>query len=159
MKKDRKIETSSSESEETDNNLDQDLINLGGELSSRIVAFEQNTIRRQIIKSKLAKKWQVFTLPIILVNRPPVHPTKRQRPLEICEPHNVYVQNLKQKMKINTHATMVPYLVMVDLVECSHVNVFDFTKPREISLFCNWMLTLCRGSKKARNGASSDLFF
>ena len=56
MKKDRKIETSSSESEETDNNLDQDLINLGGELSSRIVASKQNAIRRQIIKSKLVKK-------------------------------------------------------------------------------------------------------
>ena len=45
MKKPRKEESSSSKSEETDINIEQDLVTPGGELSSGIVALKQNEIR------------------------------------------------------------------------------------------------------------------
>ena len=37
----------------------------------------------------------------------------------------MHVQNLMKKMKINPHATVVSFLVMVDPVECSNVDAFD----------------------------------
>ena len=75
---------------------------------------EQNKIRENIAKTKLVRKGQLFHLPICSIHRPPVDPESGRRPLEIREPHAVHVQNLKRKMKINPHATIVPFLVMVD---------------------------------------------
>ena len=48
----------------------------------------------------------------------PVDPETGRRLLVIREPHVVHVQNLKSKMKINPHATIVPFLVMVDPDQC-----------------------------------------
>ena len=92
-------DTNSSNSEES-KEPERELVTPGGELSSGIVASEQNTIHRQIMKSELAKKGHIFTFPITLINRPPVDPIIEQRPLAIREPHNMHVQNLKMKMKI-----------------------------------------------------------
>ena len=111
------------------------LVTLGGELSSGIIFSEQNTIRRQIMKSKFVKKGQIFTLPIALVNRPPVDPSTGRSPLEIREPHNMHVQNLKKKMKINPHATVVPFLVMVDPAQCSIVDDFDISNPEKYQYY------------------------
>ena len=40
----------------------------------------------------------------------------------------MHVQNLKKKMKINPHATVVPFIVMVDLEECETIEDFDIRK-------------------------------
>ena len=135
VKKARKEETSSTESDVPDNTSDKDLVTPGGELSTGIIESEQNTIRRQIIKSKLVKKGHIFTLPITLVHRPPIDPATGRRPLEIREPHNMHVQNLKKKMKINPHATVVPFLVMVDPVQCSSIAEFDISNPEKYRYF------------------------
>ena len=135
IKKTRQEEESSDESDELDNTSDKDLVTPGGELSSGIIASEQNTIRRQIMKSKLVKKGHIFTLPITLVNRPPIDPATGRRPLEIREPHNMHVQNLKKKMKINPHATVVPFLVMVDPLQCSVIDDFDISNPEKYQYF------------------------
>ena len=37
----------------------------------------------------------------------------------------MHVQNITKKMRINSHSTMVPFLVMVNLMECSNVDAFD----------------------------------
>jgi hypothetical protein len=87
------------------------------------------------MKSKLVKKGHIFTLPITIINRPPFDPTTGRRPLEIREPHNLHVQNLKKKMKINPHATVVPFLVMVDPVQCGDVDEFDITNPEKYNYF------------------------
>ena len=135
IKKPQREESSSSDSEESDRVSDKDIVTPGGELSSRIVASEQNAIRRQISKSKLVKKGHIFTLPITLVNRPPIDPISGRRPLEIREPHNLHVQNLKKKMKINPHATVVPFLVMVDPDQCANVHDFDISNPEKYQYF------------------------
>jgi hypothetical protein len=135
-KKKQQKEESSSTSDESENNiLATEVVTPGGELSSGIIASEQNTIRRQIMKSKLVKKGHIFTLPITIINRPPFDPTTGRRPLEIREPHNLHVQNLKKKMKINPHATVVPFLVMVDPVQCGDVDEFDITNPEKYNYF------------------------
>ena len=135
IKKSRRDESTSAESDDSDGVLDKELVTPGGELSSGIVASEQNTIRRQIIKSKLVKRGHIFTLPITLVNRPPLDPVSGRRPLEIREPHNLHVQNLKKKMKINPHATVVPFLVMVDPQQCAAINDFDISNPEKYQYF------------------------
>ena len=135
IKKTQREETSSSSSGDSDEVPGQELVTPGGELSSGIVPSEQNAIRRQIIKSKLVKKGHIFTLPITLVNRPPVDPETGRRPLEIREPHNLHVQNLKKKMKINPHATVVPFLVMVDPQQCEAISEFDISNPEKYQYF------------------------
>ena len=135
IKKPPRQESSSSDTEESEQASDKDVVTPGGELSSGIVASEQNAIRRQISKSKLVKKGHIFTLPITLVNRPPVDPVSGRRPLEIREPHNLHVQNLKKKMKINPHATVVPFLVMVDPDQCDNVNDFDISNPEKYQYY------------------------
>ena len=94
------------------------------------------------MKSKLVKKGQNFTFPMTLVNRPPIDPSTRRRSLEIREPHNMHVQNLKKKMKINPHATVVPFLVMVDLAQCSTVDDFDISNPGKYQYYVLEALTL-----------------
>ena len=135
IKKTQREETSSSSSGDSDEVPGQELVTPGGELSSGIVPSEQNAIRRQIIKSKLVKKGHIFTLPIILVNRPPMDPETSRHPLEIREPHNLHVQNLKKKMKINPHATVVPFLVMVDPQQCATINEFDISNLEKYKYF------------------------
>ena len=135
IKKAQREESSASDSEDGEPMSNTELVTPGGELSSGVVASEQNAIRRQIIKSKLVKRGHIFTLPITLVNRPPVCPATGRRPLEIREPHNLHVQNLKKKMKINPHATVVPFLVMVDPNQCESVNEFDINNPEKYQYF------------------------
>ena len=72
-------------------------------------------------------KGHIFTLPITLVNRPPLDPDTGRRPLEIHEPRNPHVQNLKKKKKINPRVTVVPFLVMVDPQQCATINDFDIS--------------------------------
>jgi hypothetical protein len=86
------------------------------------------------MKSKLVIKRYIFTLPITIINRPPVDATTG-RTLEIRESINLHVQNLKTKMKINPHATVVPFLVMADPTQCGDVDDFDITNPKKYNLF------------------------
>ena len=104
--------------EEEEEEAELEVVALGGHLSSGMLTSEQNRIRENIAKKKLVRKGQLFHLPICSIHRPPVDPESGRRPLEIREPHAVHVQNLKSKMKINPHATVVPFLVMVDPDQC-----------------------------------------
>ena len=97
----------------------------GAELASGVLSSEQNKIRRELMQKKLVRKGQVFNLPITHIHRPLVDVNTGRRPLEIREPHRMHVQNLKKKMKINPHATVVPFIVMVDPDECSAIEYFD----------------------------------
>ena len=107
----------------------------GAELSSGVLSSEQNKIRRDIIHTKLVRKGQVFNLPITHIHRPPLDENTGRRPLEIREPHKLHVQNLKKKMKINPHATVVPFIVMVDPLECTKLEDFDVKKHDQYNYF------------------------
>ena len=98
----------------------------GGQISYGVLTLEQNQIRENIVKTKHCKG-QLFHLPITSIQRPPIDPLTGRRPLEIREPHVVHVQNLKSKMKINPHATVVPFLVMVDQEQCPTVADFNYS--------------------------------
>jgi hypothetical protein len=87
------------------------------------------------MKSKLIKKGHIFTLPITIINWPPIDPTIGRRTLEIREPHNLHIQDLKKKMKMNSHAIVVTFLVMVDLAQCGDVDDFDITNPEKYNYF------------------------
>ena len=65
IKKTQREESSSTDDEENEDLPERELVTPGGELLLGIVVSEQNTIRRQIIKSKLVKKGHIFTLPIL----------------------------------------------------------------------------------------------
>ena len=78
------------------------------------------------MKTKLVRKGQLFHLPIYSIQQPPIDPVTGRWALEIREPHSVHVQNLKSKMKINPHATVVPFLVMVDPDQCPTVADFKY---------------------------------
>ena len=95
-------------------------------MSSSILSSEQNHIKENIAKNKLVRKGQLFHLPICLIHKPPVDLETGRRPLEIREPHVVHVQNLKTKMKINLHATVVPFLIMVDPDQCPTTTDFKY---------------------------------
>ena len=77
---------------------------------------------------KLVRKGKVFNLPITHIHRPPMDAKTGRRTLEIREPHKLHVQNLKKKMKINPHATVVPFIVLVDPNECASIEDFDGRK-------------------------------
>ena len=62
-----------------------------------------------------------------LINRPPVDAIRGRRPLEIRAPHNLHIQNLKKKMKINPHAT-------VGLENKSKAD-FDVSNPKKYQYF------------------------
>ena len=80
------------------------------------------------------RKGQLFHLPITSIQRPPIDTLTRRRPLEIREPHVVHVQNLKSKMKINPHATVVPFLIMVDQNQCLTVADFKYSSFDDYTL-------------------------
>ena len=107
----------------------------GAELASGILSSEQNNVRRALMQKKLVRKGQVFNLPITHIHRPPIDEKTGRRPLEIREPHRMHVQNLKKKMKINPHATVVPFIVMVDPEECSDTESFDVRKHDQYNYF------------------------
>ena len=107
----------------------------GAELASGILSSEQNKIRRELMQRKLVRKGHVFNLPITHIHRPPVDEKTGRRPLEIREPHRMHVQNLKKKMKINPHATVVPFIVMVDPEECPTIESFDVRKHDQYNYF------------------------
>ena len=104
-------------------------------LSSGVLTFEQNRIRENIAKTKLVRKGQLFHLPICSIHQPPVDPESGRRPLEIREPHAVHVQNLKSKVKINPHATLVPLLVMVNLDQCPTVADFKYKSTYDYTYY------------------------
>ena len=45
--------------------------------------------------------------------------------------HKLHVQNLKKMMKINPHAIVVPFIVMVDPIECASVQEFVVKKHEQ----------------------------
>ena len=45
------------------------------------------------------------------------------------------MQNLKSKMKINLHATVVPFLVMVDLDQCPTTVDFKYRSADDYSYY------------------------
>ena len=47
----------------------------------------------------------------------------------------MHIQNLKKKMKINPHATMMPFIVMVDPNECGSIEEFDVRKHNQYNYF------------------------
>ena len=55
--------------------------------------------------------------------------------MEIRETNKLHVQNLKKKMKINPHATVVPFIVMVDPDECSKLEDFNVRKHNQYNYF------------------------
>ena len=55
--------------------------------------------------------------------------------MEIREPHKLHVENLKKKMNINPHATVVPFIVMVDPLECAELEDFDVKKHDQYNYF------------------------
>ena len=94
--------------------------------SSGILTSELNRIRENIVKTKLVHKGQLFHLPICFIQQPSIDPETWRQALEIREPHLVHVQNLKRKMKINPHATVVPFLVVADLEQSSTIAYYTY---------------------------------
>ena len=47
----------------------------------------------------------------------------------------MHIQNLKKKMKINPHATVVPFIVMVYPKECPTIEAFDVRKVDQYNYF------------------------
>ena len=132
----KKKVTKLSESESSSSTDDEEARKTPGvELPSGVLYFDQNKIRREIKQKKLVWKGQVFNLPITHIHRPPIDEKSRCRPLEIREPHKLHVQNLKKKMKINPHATVVPFIVMVDPDECSCLEDFDVRKHDQYNYY------------------------
>ena len=87
------------------------------------------------MQKKLLEKGQVFNLSIIHIHQPPVDVKSGRRQLEIREPRKLHVQNLKKKMKINPHATIVPFIVMVDPEECATIDAFDVRKHEQYNYY------------------------
>ena len=134
--KKKKSKLSESESESSSSTDDEETRTTpGAELASGVLSSDQNKIRREIMQRKLVRKGQVFNLPITHIHRPPVDDKTGRRPLEIREPHKLHVQNLKKKMKINPHATVVPFIVMVDPDECSRLEDFDVRKHESYNYY------------------------
>ena len=80
------------------------------------------------MQKKLVRKGLVFNLHITHIHRLPIDARTRRRTLEIREPHKLHTQNLKNKMKINPNATVMPFIIMVDPVECATIEEFDVRK-------------------------------
>ena len=133
--KKRKV-TKMSESEDSSSTEEEDNRSTpGAELASGVLSSDQNKIRREIMQKKLVRKGQVFNLPITNIHRPPMDAKTGRRTLEIREPHKLHVQNLKKKMKINPHATVVPFIVMVDPNDCASIQDFDVRKHDQYNYF------------------------
>ena len=91
------------------------------------------------MQKKLVRKGHVFNLPITHIHRSPVDDKTGRRSLEIREPHKLHVQNLKKKRKINPHATIVPFIVIVDPNECSCLEYFDVRKHESYNYYVIWV--------------------
>ena len=46
-------------------------------------------------------------------------------PLEVRAPHSLHVKILKAKMKINPHAIIVPFIVLVYPTQCPNKSSFE----------------------------------
>ena len=119
----RKNVTKMSESEDSRTTDEED--SPGAELASRIPSSDQNKIRREMMQN----------LPITHIHRPLVDAKTGRRPLEIREPHKLHVQNQKKKMKINLHATVVPFIVMVHPKECANIDTLDVRKHAQYNYY------------------------
>ena len=132
----KKKVTKMSESEDSSSTEEEDhRSTLEAELASGILSSDQNKIRKEIMQKKFVRKGQVFNLPIISIHRLPMDAKTGRTKLEIREPHKLHVQNLKKKMKINPHAIVVPFIVMVDPKECASVQDFDVRKHDQYNYF------------------------
>ena len=69
------------------------------------------------------------------LHRPPIDPEIGRRTLEVRPPHALHVSNLKAKMKINPFANVVPFLVMVDPVQCPDKSSFNRNKLNTYNYF------------------------
>ena len=115
-----------SESEDSSSTDEEDnRSTLGAELASRVLSSDQNKIRREMMQN----------LPITHIHRPLVDAKTGRRPLEIREPHKLHVQNQKKKMKINLHATVVPFIVMVHPKECANIDTLDVRKHAQYNYY------------------------
>ena len=94
------------------------------ELASGVLSSNQKKLRRVMS----------ITSPS-LTSRPPINAKTGRRTLEIREPHKLHVQNLKEKLKINPHSIVVPFIVMVDPIECAFVEEFDVRKHDQYNYF------------------------
>ena len=112
-----------------------DEVTTGAKLESGVLSSEKNYIRTELMQRKLVRKGHVFNLPITHIHRPPVDVKTGRRQLEIREPHRMHVQNLKKKMNLNPHATVVPFIVMVDPEECPTIEAFDARKHYQYNYF------------------------
>ena len=81
------------------------------------------------------RKGQLFHLPITHIHRPPIDENIGRRPLEIREPHKLHIQDLKRKININPHATIVPFIVIVDPDECSSLGDFNVRKHDQYNYY------------------------
>ena len=95
-------------------------------LKTTTIIFRTKSYQREHCENKPVRKGQLFHLPICSIHRLLVDPESRRRPLEIREPHAVQMQILKSKMKLNPHATVVPFLIMVDPNQCPIVADFKY---------------------------------
>ena len=126
----KKKETKMSESEYSSSTNEEEMwATPRTELASSVLSSEQNKLRREIMQKKLVRN-----LPIINIHRPPID-AKTGRTLEIRESHKLHVQNLRKKMKINPHANVVPFIVIVDPTECASVEEFDVRKHDQYNYF------------------------
>ena len=121
--------------DEEEGDQEQEIVAPRGQISYGVLCFEQNWIRENIVKTKLVLKGQLFHLPIFSIHRPPIDPAIGRHPLEIREPHAMHVQNLKSKMNINPHATVMPFLVMVDSKQCPTVADFKYSFADDYSYY------------------------
>ena len=48
-----------------------------------------------------------------------------RQPLEVRAPHTLHVKIKKAKMKINPHAIVVPFIVLVDPAQCPNKSSFE----------------------------------
>ena len=81
------------------------------------------------------QKGQLFHVPISSIQRPAINPEMGRRMLEISEPYAVHVQNLKSKLKINPHVTVVPFLVMVDPEQCPTIVDFKYSSSNDYTYY------------------------
>ena len=108
------------------------------EVSQKKVSVEvggEELPNREITQKKLVRNNLVFNLPITHIHKPPIDARTIRRTLEIRESYKLHVQNLKKKMKINPHATIVLFIVMVDPVECATIEEFYVRKHDQYNYF------------------------
>ncbi|KAJ7526019.1 hypothetical protein O6H91_17G078100 [Diphasiastrum complanatum] len=96
---------------------------LGAGLGIGALNSQQDLIRERIQNERLVSS-KTMELHIKQLERPLIDPVTGTRPLEVREPHDLHVHNLKSKMKIHPLANVLTFIVMVDPVQCSRKASF-----------------------------------